>query len=246
MRRKCIIAAAAAVCMAGLSLSGCADGQAGAFGSTTETSIHQSSQPDGLKESISQADDRQDEDDPASHTEPDFALPGYVYTGDDPALQGICEYLISENADKMDGDVYIPVPVILKTEELDQEVLVYGVFWDFWYEQQGDNLFCTGGGSDTGRIRMLREGPALTVSEFEKVRDGGDFVVDLKRICGDDTQLYDTFLTKETREDMREQRRISLVTQYIDDNELPINSYQDYGWEPVRLETRLNTGDQRN
>lgn len=211
-----------ACCISGLFLFGCADSRTAATESAEETTMVPTSQAPHA---------------PASDETQDPLLPEYVCTEDDPLLQGICEYLVSEhgNTDMMDGNVYIPVPVILKTEESGQEVLVYGVFWDFWYEQKGDTLFCTRGGANTGRIRMIREGTSLTVSEFEKVRDGGDFIVDLKQLCGEDTRLYDTFLTKETREDLREQRRIHIISQYVSDNGLSVSSYQDSGWEPVGL-----------
>ena len=157
-----------AFCLAAVLLIGCAGSRAQEPGSSADTTVSQSSTVDRIKDE-SAAESQRDHEEKT-------VLPPYVYTGDDPVMAGISQYFVSQKQDVLGGTVYIPVPVILKTEELEQEVLIYGVFWSFWYEQQEDTLFCVRGGGETGRIRMIRKDSGLTVSGFEKVRDGGDFL----------------------------------------------------------------------
>lgn len=164
-----------------------------------------------------------------------FVLPEYVYTGGNPYIEAISAYFTAERGEKEAEAVYILVPVILKVEESGDETLVYGCFWDFWYEKEEKNLFCINGSGSTGRLRLKHEKDAYDVVAFERARDGGYFTEDLKEICGEDSALYGAFLTKETREDRREELRKELIKQYVWDNRLEIESYQDFGWEPVML-----------
>lgn len=162
-------------------------------------------------------------------------LPKYTYTGGNPYIETISAYFAEDRGEKEAEAVYIPVPVILKVEEGRDETLVYGCFWDFWYEKEEKNLFCINGSGSTGRLHLEREKDSYKVTAFERARDGGYFSEDLKAMCGEDRALYEEFLTKETREDRREELRRELINRYAEDNGLEIESYQDFGWEPVLL-----------
>lgn len=179
--------------------------------------------------SIAGSEDRESEADLSSIS------PKYIYTGGNPYLEAISAYFTAECGEKETGAVYIPVPVILKIEENKDETLVYGCFWDFWYEKEEKSLFCINGSENTGRFHLKRRENAYEVTYFQQVRDGGDYTEDLEELCGEDRALYNAFLTRETREDRREELRRDLISQYVRDNRLEIESYQDFGWEPVML-----------
>ena len=153
-------------------------------------------------------------------------LPKYTYTGGNPYIEAISAYFAEECGEKEAEAVYIPVPVILKVEEGRDETLVYGCFWDFWYKKEEKNLFCINGGGSTGRLHLEREKDSYKVTAFERARDGGDFSEDLKAMCGEDHALYEEFLTKETREDRREELRRELINRYAEDNGLDVYKRQ--------------------
>lgn len=136
----------------------------------------------------------------------DKELPPYSYSGDDIYMKGICEYFSALSEDERewqkkfavsegkDSDiVYIPVPVIMKTETKDDKVYVYGRFWDMWYALDGKNLYCLGGGENAGRLEMTKQEGIFKVTGFEKVRDGSYYPEDWKRLCGEDRDLYERF-----------------------------------------------------
>lgn len=106
--------------------------------------------------------------------------PKYIYTGGNPYLEVISDYFTAERREKETGAVYIPVPVILKIEENKDETLVYGCFWDFWYEKEEKSLFCINYSENTGRLHLKRRENAYEVTDFERVRDGEDFTEDLE------------------------------------------------------------------
>lgn len=178
----------------------------------------------------------------------DKELPPYSYSGDDIYMKGICEYFSALSEEEREWQkkfavsegkgsdiVYIPVPVIMKTETKDDKVYVYGRFWDMWYALDEKNLYCLGGGENAGRLEMTKQDGIFKVTGFEKVRDGSYYPEDWKRLCGEDRDLYERFFTKEEREDRREMVRGELILQYAQNNGLDIESYQDFGWDPVLL-----------
>lgn len=167
--------------------------------------------------------------------QPGGSLPLFQYSGVDPYERAACEYFVSIAAHKEPDWLYIPAPNILKTEKIGNQVFVYGSFYDFWYSQEDTILFCKRGGENTGRLCMEMAEGALQVTGFEQVRDGGDYAEDWERLCGDDRELYEALFDREIHEGKREKIRKELISQYVQDHDLAITSYQDYGWEPVKL-----------
>lgn len=178
----------------------------------------------------------------------DKNIPPYTYSGDDIYMKGICEYFCELSEDEREWQkeyavsegkgtdiIYIPTPVIMKTEAVGDKVFIYGRFWGMWYALDGTNLFCISGGENAGRLEMTGEKGVFQVTGFEKLRDGSYYGEDWKRLCGDDRELYERFFTKEEREDRREVIRREMILQYAQDHGLDIETYQDFGWEPVRL-----------
>ena len=171
-------------------------------------------------------------------------LPEYVYTGEDPYIGGICEYFSEQEADKERGDVYIPIPLVLKisvSASEGEKALVHGSFCDAWYELDGKNLFCVNYGENTGLLYMEKIDGFYKVTRFEKVRDGGDYPEDWKRLCKGDEELYESLFQREEYENKREAVRREIIARYVEDNGLDIETYQDYGWEPQRLADPVET-----
>lgn len=170
------------------------------------------------------------------------SLPDYHYTGEDLYLEAVCAYFSERAPEREDDTLYMPAPYILKTEKKDGEILIYGQFWDFWYELRGTTLLCVSGGENTGRLHLTEQDGSVKVTTFEQVRDGGDYIVDLKRICGDDMELYENFMEPQGfTEPKWEPIRRELIIRYAKDHHLDIEFCQDSGWPPVPLEEPSDT-----
>lgn len=183
----------------------------------------------------------------------DKNLPPYTYSGKEPYIKEICEYFrtLAEGEEQWNKDlavsdgkglnvVYIPVPVILKTETVGHRTYVYGQFWDMWYALDGTNLYNISGGENSGRLELTEQNGELHVTGFEQIRDGDAYVKDWKRLCKDDQKLYESLFAREKIQEQRENLRREMILLYALDNRLDIESYQDFGWDPVSLSP--NTG----
>lgn len=178
----------------------------------------------------------------------DKNLPPYTYSGEEPYIKEICEYFctltdgeVQRHKDLAVSDgkgsnvVYIPVPVILKTENVGQKTYVYGQFWDMWYALDGTNLYNISGGENSGRLELIEQNGELRVTGFEQIGDGSAYVKDWKRLCRDDQKLYESLFAREKMQEKREELRGEMILRYALDNRLDIESYQDFGWDPVPL-----------
>ncbi|WP_155242787.1 hypothetical protein [Butyrivibrio fibrisolvens] len=161
-------------------------------------------------------------------------VPAYEYPGPELFYTVLYDYMIDElSKDYSDYDVCIPCPVIISEDESDKDdIKVYGNFWIFNYNLNGDVLECTSGGSYPGCIHLKSTDEGYEVISMDIVEDGTDFDESAKKIFGD---LYDTFTKDGEDENVREELRAQIIANYVAANGLNITSYQDYGWDPVAL-----------
>ena len=128
----------------------------------------------------------------------------------------------------------IPNFIIMKADESNPgDIKVWGNFEIENYDLQGDNLLCKNGGSNPGLIH-LRQTPAGTyeVTGAEMVGDCSDYTPDVNRIFGADQDLLRAFSNQDL---IREKNRTDTIRRYVMRNNLPVNTYQDYGWDKVSV-----------
>ena len=164
----------------------------------------------------------------------DGTLPAYEYTGPELFYSVLYQYLIDELGKDYDkSQVSIPCPVIVKEDESDKsDIRVYGNFWIFNYDLNGDILENTSGGSYPGCIHVKDTGEDYVVTSMEVVEDGAGFTESAKKIFG---EYYDLFMKAGEDENLREKTRARIIADYVEANDLNITAYQDYGWDPVPL-----------
>ncbi len=179
-----------------------------------------------------------DMDPEESHLTDVPALPAYIYPGGDPVLAAVTSYM----ADVMTGyysdyDVSIPAPVILKQEKIDDtHIKVYGNFWIFNYDLQGQTLENVSGGEAPGYMIVTRDGDSMKVTDAEFAGDGAEYAEDIKNFCGDDKSLESQyFASNDAGQEPLLSVRKEFIHDYVEANGLDITAYQDYGWEPVGL-----------
>lgn len=110
---------------------------------------------------------------------------------------------------------------------------MYGDFWVYNYDLDGDTLLCTSGGSFPGLIHLKYDPEkGFIVTGMDVVADGSDFDASAKEIFGD---KYDAFINLMSDREAMEKTRAQIIANYVADNDLSITKYQDYGWNPVTL-----------
>ena len=70
------------------------------------------------------------------------------------------------------------------------------------------------------------------VTDIDLVEDGMDYSSSVNQIFGEKEGLAEKFWNSDEKQ---EEARADLLKMYIRDNNLDIDAYQDYGWDPVPL-----------
>ena len=163
------------------------------------------------------------------------ALPPYEYPGPELFYSVLYSYLIDElSLYYAAADVSIPCPIIVYVDEEDKDdIKVYGNFWIFNYELNGDILENTSGGSYPGCIHMKSTDEGYEVTSMEVVEDGSNYTESAKEIFG---EYYDAFVEATSDSEQTESIRAQIIANYVAANNLSITAYQDYGWDPVALD----------
>lgn len=150
-------------------------------------------------------------------------------------LSAIEKYLIDEIAVNYGpGEVSIPCPIVMEIDESNPEdILAWGDFWVFNYDQAGDTLKTVSGGSHPGLMHIAKVGDDYSVKSFDEVGDGSQFMPTAKKIFG---EKYDAFMKLNSDEKNRESVRKEFIINYVKKLSLPVKMYKDYGWDPISLD----------
>lgn len=175
-------------------------------------------------------------------TETSGALPTFSYTGDDAVLATVCAYMMESDEGQgyyrsSEASVYIPAPVIYDSVSVGEDLLVFCNLWSYCYYQNGNTLECESGGESPARLRLHPDADApggYRVIEDIRTGDGADYYEGIKEFCKGYPGMADKYFNyDESSVDTRELIRTSLIRMYVQDNDLNIKYYKDYGWDPV-------------
>ena len=132
------------------------------------------------------------------------------------------------------GEHCVPIHSIVRVDERNSEdILVWGDFWVFNYNQVGDTLKCVSGGSHPGLMHIRQTKKGFEVTAFDQVEDGSRYLSTAKKIFGN---KFDAFKTINSDEKNRERLRAEGLATYAKKNGLSVTLYQDYGWPAKKLE----------
>ena len=168
-------------------------------------------------------------------------LSAYAYTGEDPIEGAVADYLAANERAREyltePGYVTIPCPIIHKTEMIDAaHAKVYGSFWILNYVRQGEILFNISGGEYPAVIMLENADGRWQVTSMEEAGDGEDYVEDIVRFADGDQELEDQYFAgADLGAEANQAVRTKFIKAYVEANGLNITAYQDYGWEPVKL-----------
>ena len=145
----------------------------------------------------------------------------------------ISAYMVCEiGAQYLQGELCIPMLRIAAEYDDSQPMRVWGDFWVFWYDQAGDTLKTVSGGSHPGLMTLSEKDGRFAVTGFERVEDGSRFLPTAQRIFG---EHFDVFQNMHSNENVREAVRKEQLQEYVQQHNLPVRYYQDYGWPAVEL-----------
>ena len=131
------------------------------------------------------------------------------------------------------GEHSVPFHSIVKVDERNAEdILVWGDFWVFNYNQVGDTLKCVSGGSHPGLMHICQTDNGFKVTAFEQIEDGARNLPSAKKIFG---EKFDAFQAIHSDEQKRERLRADVLTSYVKKHNLKVSMYQDYGWPAKKL-----------
>jgi len=131
------------------------------------------------------------------------------------------------------GEHCVPIHSIVRVDERNAEdILVWGDFWVFNYNQVGDTLKCVSGGSHPGLLHIRQTEKGFEVTAFDQVEDGSRYLSTAKKIFGD---KFNAFKTISSDEKNRERLRAEVLATYAKKNGLAVTLYQDYGWPAKKL-----------
>ena len=146
----------------------------------------------------------------------------------------IDRYLVNElGRHYTQGEHCVPIhPIVTVDERNGEDILVWGDFWVFNYNQVGDTLKCVSGGNHPGRMHIRQTDNGFEVTGFDPVEDGSGFLQSAKKIFG---AKYEAFNTIHSDEKARERLRAEGLAVYAKKHNLNVTMYQDYGWPAKKL-----------
>ena len=128
----------------------------------------------------------------------------------------------------------MPIHRIVGLDERNAEdILVWGDFWVFNYNQVGDTLKCVSGGSHPGLMHIRQTEKGFEVTSFDQVEDGSRNLPSARKIFGDQ---FDAFQAINSDEQSREKLRVEVLADYARKHNLSVKFYQDFGWPAKKLE----------
>lgn len=151
----------------------------------------------------------------------------------------ITRYLVNEFGSKyLKGEYCIPFQTVIAVDERNSDdILVWGDFWVFNYNLDGDTLKTVSGGSHPGLMHIKQTNTGFEVTAFEQVEDGSRNMPTAKKIFGD---KYNNFQEINSDDQRRESLRAEVLAAYVQEHNIPATKYQDYGWPEKTLPLKEN------
>ena len=146
----------------------------------------------------------------------------------------ISDYLVKEiGMQYRQGELCIPTLMIVSAQEISaDQAWVWGDFWIWWYNQEGDTLMTVSGGNHSGLMTVLQQDGKFKITSFEQTVDGAGNDASARRIF---RSHYDVYQNMHSNQDVREAVRREQLQEYVHTHNLNVKYYKDYGWDAVKL-----------
>ena len=131
------------------------------------------------------------------------------------------------------GEHCVPFHTIVGVDERNvEDILVWGDFWVFNYNQSGDTLKCVSGGSHPGLMHIRQTENGYEVTAFDQVEDGAGNLPSARQIFA---EKFDAFQAVNSDAEKREKLRSDVLAEYARKHNLAVSLYQDFGWPARKL-----------
>lgn len=162
-------------------------------------------------------------------------MPEFFYSGTDPIARAACEKILADAVNIFEpGQIEIANPLILLVDDSNPEdVKVFGNFNVDGYTAEGKTLMSQSGAREPAVLHLKKTDNGYTETSYVRAADGSDFDESIREFCKGYEGLADRFFDNLEEEELNNRRKF--VRMYILENSLDINSFQDYGWDPVEL-----------
>ena len=149
-------------------------------------------------------------------------------------FHAIDRYLVNKiGTQYAQGEYCIPFHSIVGVDERNaDDILVWGSYWLFHYNQVGDTLKTVSGGNHPGLMHIRQTENGFEVIGFDQVADGSDFLKSSKQLFGD---KFAVFQASQGDDKKRERLRTDAIADYVKRNQLKVTMYQDEGWPVIVL-----------
>lgn len=162
-------------------------------------------------------------------------LPEFTYMGDNPAVAAIWEYS-KEEAMSSYGygeQVVIPGYVIHKEVQADDELLVFGNFYEYGFQLMGNVLESTSGGEKPACFHLKETPEGYEVVRVDIAGDGAEYDRKIREFTKDYPEVYESYFSGNP--DARTDAMKEYVSTYVSGNNLDIEYVKEYGWDPIPL-----------
>ncbi len=206
----------------------CASALVFAMGCGGQTQESADSSADTVQESADVAQETGDEAESADVAQPEAESADSTENEEPTTYRAAIEqYLVEELSTYYEsGEVSIPSVVEVDADESNpDDVLVWGIFYIYNYNIDGDTLVMVSGGTFPGLFHLENVDGVYSVTDFEVTEDGSDFDESAKEIFGD---RYDAAMEALSADDNNEEIRRQMIAEYVEKLGLSVTQYQDY------------------
>ena len=163
-----------------------------------------------------------------------FTLSDIVVRKEDSFLSAIDRYLTDKIGKQYaEAEICVPFHTIIGADESNaDDILVWGDFWVFNYNQVGDTLKTVSGGNHPGLFHVRKTETGFEVTSFDQVEDGAGNMESARKIFG---EKFSDFQNVHSDDEAREQLRGDVLAEYVTKHNLSATMYQDQGWQAKEL-----------
>ena len=146
----------------------------------------------------------------------------------------IDDYLTGLGASYAPAEITIPYYSFTSVDDSNpDDILVWGDFWVFNYNKNGDTLETVSGGNHPGRFHLKKDADGhYTVNGFDAVGDGSQFLPTAKEIFG---ERFEEFAEAQSNDEVKEHARGRAISDYVRSHDIPVKYYKDFGWPAVEI-----------
>lgn len=164
-------------------------------------------------------------------------LPIYSYHGSEPYMDIVTGSVVSYAVEMLAGsEVYIPSVTVVGTDDSDaSNIRIWGYFDVYGYNLNGTTLETQSSAVIKGCMHLAEQEGSYVMTAWDQILDEDPDDIQLRNICDNDESLVAAFHEVQSYETRQETRK-AFISEYVSENALAIDGYQDYGADKTALQ----------